>query len=150
MASNEDSKHYLIHQIRRKMGFVETAKEIASYAKSLGHPNILIEKAANGFAVIDILREAGFENIHTFSAGKNSKEQRASTVAYLLDRGDVRFPRTAPAWFEEYVRELTGFPSMRHDDQVDATTMYLAWVTGNQTIDLAAAFRFAGKMAGQL
>jgi hypothetical protein len=42
---------------------------------------------------------------------------------------------------------MTGFPAMRHDDVVDSTAMYLAWVSGNTPIDLANAFRFAGKIA---
>ena len=147
MQSTSSGNHYLIHQIREKMGFVDTAHRIAEYAKNLGTPNILIEKAANGYAVIDILKQGGFENIHEFSTGKNSKEQRASTVSYLFDRGDVVFPKHPPTWFDEYVREMTGFPAMRHDDQVDATTMYLAWVSGNHSVDLAAAFRFAQQMA---
>ena len=147
LENHEDGRHYLLNVIREKMGFVATAKRIAEYARFVGDPNILIERAANGYAVIDILKEAGIENIHEFSTGRNSKEQRASTVSYLFDRGDVVFPKHEPTWFAEYVRELTGFPAMKHDDQVDATTQYLAWVTGNQSINLSEAFRNAGNFA---
>jgi predicted phage terminase large subunit-like protein len=145
--STKNGKHYLINQIREKMGFVDTAKRILDYLRIMGGtPNILIEKAANGYAVIEILSEAGVENIHEFSAGRNSKEQRASTVAYLFDRGDVLYPRQEPKWFEDYKKELLIFPAAPNDDQVDATTQYLAWATGDQSVDLAAALRFAQKL----
>jgi predicted phage terminase large subunit-like protein len=140
-------KHLLDDMVRRKMGFVETAQTILKLAKRYGRPNIIIEKAANGFAVIDILTKAGVENIHEFSAGKNSKEARATTVSYLFDRGDVLFPRKPSYDLDEYIREMTGFPAVRHDDVVDATTMYLAFMAGNTPLNLANAFRFAGTFA---
>ena len=109
----------------------------------------MIEKSASGYAVLEILKEAGVERIFEFKTGRSSKEARASTVSYLFDRGDVRFPRQAP-WLADYISELTGFPAMRHDDQVDATAMYLAWITGEKPMDLYAAFMGAGKMAARI
>jgi phage terminase large subunit-like protein len=35
-------------------------------------------------------------------------------------------PEEAP-WLGEYQRELLGFPSGRHDDQVDSTTQFILW-----------------------
>ena len=111
--------------------------------------SFLIEKSASGYAVLEVLKEAGVERIFEFKTGRASKEQRASTVSYLLDRGDVRFPRHAP-WLTDYIHELTGFPAMRHDDQVDATANYLAWITGEKPFDLYSAFMFADKMAARI
>lgn len=144
-----DGKHYLVDQIRKKMGFVETARTILDVLRYYPRANCLIEKSANGFAVLEILEAAGVERIQEFKAGRNSKEARASTVSYLFDRGDIRFPRSAP-WLNDYIQELTGFPAMRHDDQVDATTNYLAWITGDKPFDLYGAFMFADKMAARL
>jgi predicted phage terminase large subunit-like protein len=144
-----DGKHYLVQQIRKKMGFVETARTILDVLRYYARANVLIEKSASGFAVLEILKEAGVERIFEFKTGRASKEARASTVSYLFDRGDIRFPRRAP-WLEDYIHELTGFPAMRHDDQVDATTQYLAWITGEKPFDLYAAFMFADKMAHRI
>jgi predicted phage terminase large subunit-like protein len=99
--------------------------------------------------VLEILEEAGIERVFEFKTGRNSKEARASTVSYLFDRGDVRFPRHAK-WLDDYIQELTGFPAMRHDDRVDATAQYLAWITGEKPFDLYGAFMFADKMAARL
>jgi len=140
-------KHHMDDQVRKKMGFVDTANVILDLARRYPAPNILIEKTANGFAVLDILAKAGVENVHEFTTGRNSKEARASTVSYLFDRGDVLYPRNPSYDLEEYIREMTGFPSLRHDDVVDATANYLAWISGNTPLDLANAFRFAGTLA---
>jgi predicted phage terminase large subunit-like protein len=110
---------------------------------------VLIEKSASGFAVLEVLREAGVERIFEFKTGRASKEARAATVSYLFDRGDIRFPRRAP-WMDEYIKELTGFPQLRHDDQVDSTTQYLAWITGDKPFDLYSALQGASKMTHRI
>lgn len=144
-----DGKYYLVDVIRKKMGFVETTRKIIDILRYYPRANTLIEKSASGFAVLEVLQAAGIERIFEFKTGRNSKEQRASTVSYLFDRGDVRFPRSAP-WLNEYIQELTGFPAMRHDDMVDSTVNYLAWITGEKPFDLYSAFMFAGKMAKRI
>jgi len=144
-----DGKHYLVDQIRKKMGFVETARTLLDVLRYYPRANCLIEKSASGFAVLEILEEAGVERVFEFKTGRNSKEARASTVSYLFDRGDVRFPRHAP-WMNDFIKELTGFPAMRHDDSVDACVNYLAWITGDKPFDLYGAFMFADKMAARL
>jgi predicted phage terminase large subunit-like protein len=144
-----DGKHYLVDQIRKKMGFVETARTLLDVLRYYPRANCLIEKSASGFAVLEILEEAGVERVFEFKTGRNSKEARASTVSYLFDRGDIRFPRHAP-WMKEFIQEMTGFPAMRHDDSVDACVNYLAWITGDKPFDLYGAFMFADKMAARL
>jgi predicted phage terminase large subunit-like protein len=138
-----------VDQIRKKMGFVETARTILDVLRYYPRANCLIEKSASGFAVLEILKEAGIERVFEFKTGRASKEARAATVSYLFDRGDIRFPRSA-TWMKEYIQEMTGFPAMRHDDQVDATANYLAWITGEKPFDLYGAFMFADKMAARL
>ena len=144
-----DGKHYLVDNIRKKMGFVETARTLMDLLRFYPRANVLIEKSASGFAVLEILKEAGVERIFEFKTSNTSKQARAATVSYLFDRGDIRYPRQA-RWLDEYIKELTGFPAMRHDDQVDATTQYLAWITGEKPFDLYSAFMFADKMAQRI
>jgi hypothetical protein len=43
-------------------------------------------------------------------------------------RGQVLLPADAP-WLATYLQELLGFPTARHDDQVDSTSQALAWLT---------------------
>ena len=131
------------------MGFVETARTLIELLRFYPRANVLIEKSASGFAVLEVLREAGVERIFEFKTGRSSKEARAATVSYLFDRGDIRFPRRAP-WMDEYIKEMTGFPQLRHDDVVDATTQYLAWITGDKPFDLYSALQGAGKFTHRI
>lgn len=45
----------------------------------------------------------------------------------MIQSGRLFLPERAH-WRAEYASELLGFPSARHDDQVDATSQLLAWV----------------------
>lgn len=144
-------RHFLDAMVRKKMGFVETANTILDLVNGpCKNATVLIEKAANGFAVIEILEKAEVPNVEEFSAGKKSKEARASAVSWLFDKERVLFPKNPSYDLDGYVREMTTFPGARHDDVVDATTMYLAWVSGDNTANLANAFRFAGDLARRL
>jgi predicted phage terminase large subunit-like protein len=58
-----------------------------------------------------------------------SKEDRLVVGAERLYSGKVRFPQTAP-WLANLKREITGFPHLAHDDQVDSVTQFLHWVMG--------------------
>lgn len=49
---------------------------------------------------------------------------RLAAQAIKFEEGRVRLPDAAP-WLDEYVRELTGFPGSKYDDQVDSTSQAL-------------------------
>lgn len=55
------------------------------------------------------------------------KVSRAHGVTALFESGRVYFPKSAP-WLADYLHELELFPSSAHDDQVDVTTMALAYM----------------------
>ena len=58
---------------------------------------------------------------------QGDKESRVAGVSSILEEGRVLLPTGAP-WLSEFVKELTGFPSTKHDDQVDSLTQFLAYV----------------------
>jgi predicted phage terminase large subunit-like protein len=151
-----DGKHYLVNMIRKKMGFVESCQRILDAWRYYPRSHLLIEKSASGYAVLEMLykmleeEEVGASGrVHEFKTGRNSKEARASTVSYLFDRGDVRFPRQA-TWMTDVINEMTAFPAARHDDIVDSVCNYLAWITGEKPTDLYSAFLYADKMAARI
>lgn len=51
---------------------------------------------------------------------------RASTQSACFEAGRVVLPRDAP-YLPDYEIELLGFPSAKHDDQVDGTIQFLEW-----------------------
>lgn len=49
---------------------------------------------------------------------------RLAAQSIKFEKGVVHLPSQAP-WLEEYIRELTGFPGTKYDDQVDSTSQAL-------------------------
>lgn len=90
-----------------------------------------VEDKANGPAVVSMLarRVPGLIAVNV----RDSKEARLQAVMPFMQAGNVLLPEdTARPWVGEYVNELTTFPSSTHDDQVDATTLALQKLLGDQ------------------
>ena len=54
----------------------------------------------------------------------SDKLARFAAHSIVFEAGRVLLPSQAP-WLEEYIREITGFPGAKHDDQVDSTSQAL-------------------------
>jgi predicted phage terminase large subunit-like protein len=112
--------YYLIDQVRRRMGFTDTCDAIETLSRKWPKAKKkLVEKKANGAAVIDHLRRklGGFVPIEP-EGGKVSRANRASDV---FETGNVYLPAEAD-WLQEYIDELLAFPQGSADDQVDCTS----------------------------
>ena len=125
---------YLLFQIRKRLDFTETLNAVRRGTAEYPDTIKLVEEKANGAAVINTLRSE-IENIipinsKTFRWSDQSKEARLNAVAPQFAAGNVYLPieETAP-WIPDYVAELTTFPSSRHDDQVDATSQALLYLS---------------------
>ena len=120
---------YLLDQVRRRMGFVETIQSIKTMkAKWPNAYRILIEEAANGSAVIETLKREIGGIVPCRPDG--SKEARAHAAAAQIEAGDVHLPKDAP-WVHDYLEEWVMFPNGTDDDQVDATTQALRKLEGS-------------------
>jgi predicted phage terminase large subunit-like protein len=123
--------YYLISQVRDKMGFTDQQQAIRmmSYAhvKALTK---LVEKKANGAAIIDTLKRE-FSGLIAVEP-KTSKIFRAEAASPLFEAGNVWLPDPSIApWINDYIEELISFPRGSHDDQVDSSTQYLLWAANN-------------------
>lgn len=116
---------YLLDQVRRRMTFTESVHAVkALSAKWPQADQKLIEDKANGTAVLDVLRAqlSGLTPI----VPKESKEARASAIAWAVEAGNVYLPTPELApWSEGLVEEAAAFPQGAHDDQVDTLTQAL-------------------------
>jgi predicted phage terminase large subunit-like protein len=135
---------YILDQERGRWSFTETAakvKELAERARARFPriaPRILIEDKANGPAVIDALKREVSGIIPVEPDG--SKEARAHAVTALFEAGNVLLPdRSLAPWVDEYRLELTRFPSGAHDDQVDATTQALRYLSAGHRLNINPA-----------
>ena len=87
---------------------------------------ILIEDKSSGQSLIQELRATTTLPIIAIEP-EGSKFFRASEVSAMVEAGLVILPYSSP-WISDYEGELFAFPLSVHDDQVDSTSQFLAWV----------------------
>jgi predicted phage terminase large subunit-like protein len=123
---------YLMDQFRghASLGFIGQQMQafIARWPKAVG---ILIEDTAMGPIIKQTLQHLvrGLIPIKP----KGSKRSRLEAVQPLFQGNNVHLPErldgTKDRWVWEYVTELTSFPKGAHDDQVDATSQAVAFLS---------------------
>ncbi|MGJ8510665.1 phage terminase large subunit, partial [Glaesserella parasuis] len=113
-----------------------TAQAIAELRKK--HPRVsrtYIEEAANGAALIDMLKKhfTGIEGVPPMG----SKEARAHAVSWVWEGNCVMLPHPDEApGILQWVQEITSFPDTTtgHDDTVDCMTLALQQLCVRDTI----------------
>lgn len=136
---------YVLENVTKPMTFRETCEAIATLGED-GRVNggllarypecsrVLIEDKANGPAIIDTLRQSISSIIPITPEG--GKESRASAIQPAVESGHVLLPDGAP-WLDDFVHEFASFPVGAKDDQVDALSQTLIYMTA--TMDMARA-----------
>lgn len=130
---------YLLDQVRGRMSFTETCNAIKMMStKWPKATRKLIEDKANGTAVIDALKRkiSGMKPINP----EGGKLVRVHAVEPQWESGNVWVPHPEQApWIKQFREEVTGFPSLAHDDQVDAMSQALTYLEGKSIGRLKAA-----------
>lgn len=111
---------------RHRVSFTEQLLLVCQLNRVYRGAQVLIEAANSGRALIQQLRREHALHV-TPVASRLSKEQRAVSVAALLENGDVCLP-TAAEWLEGFLRELRTFPHGLNDDMVDAFVYGLSFL----------------------
>ena len=119
------SQVYLVDQVRGQWGFNETISQFELLSQR--HPKAfrkLVEKKANGAAVIDVLKNKIQGIIPVEPEG--SKESRFISCQPLYEAGNVFYPNESIApWVLDHKAEILGFPNAKHDDRVDTESQAL-------------------------
>lgn len=97
---------------------------------------ILIEKAANGEAVCEMLEDE-LPGIKLIIANTD-KMSRANACLPTVEAGNIRLRKNAP-WDEQFTAELAAFPTGAHDDYVDAFTQAITEMASDMGGNLANA-----------
>ena len=119
--------YYMIYDLTLRMGAIETCNAIERLANQYRGAMIVIEKAANGFFLTEILRRK-FPVYEFLPAKFGGKEARAESVAPLWETGNVfifdnTYNRT------HYLPEILDFPNSSLKDRVDAMSQALLYYT---------------------
>ena len=123
-----DRGAFLVDQTRGKWAFTDQIRQMIAFTSDARTYNHLVERAANGAAALDLLKDQ-VPGLHPISATRN-KSLRGRAVAPQFEAGTVFFPHPLMpgcSWVHSLIKEVTEFDKGSHDDQVDAMTMALTW-----------------------
>lgn len=120
-----DGKIYLCDIFRAKLQFNELKQMVKKKYLEYNPQGILIEDKASGQILIqDLMREYTLPILKV--RPKLDKLARFVTNLNLFEAGIIHLPSHA-LWVADFIAELTEFPNVSHDDQVDACTQFLNW-----------------------
>lgn len=114
------AQYYVLDLVREKLDVVGTMAMIARMYKRHALSGTVIELAASGYAVYQMMQKK-VPGLIGFKPEK-SKEARAAGVVPLVEAGNVFLPASAP-WLDAFISEFSLFPASKNDDMVDAITM---------------------------
>ena len=120
-----DNRVYLLGFRREQLGFVKTAQAIVDLRKL--HPDvhrIYVEEAANGAAIIDMLKKHYPQIVGVPPLG--SKEARWHAVSWAWDAGQVFLPHPEESpGIQTWIDEITTVPDAPNDDTADCMAIAL-------------------------
>lgn len=131
--NNKDKQFDLIAQRRGQWDYPQLKSQTAALSEIFNHPRILIEKAGVGYALVKDLAREGCSTYGI--TPKDSKEQRVMRVLPAIESERIGIPERAD-WISDFTHEVAAFPAGKHDDQVDAMTQFILWVT-EKRIDIS-------------
>lgn len=150
---------YLLADRTRRMTFHDTCREISAIvAEQPGIKTILIEKKANGAAVIERLEEWVHEGkmrgvMVVALETDGGKAARAYSIVPDVYGGHLYLRDGAPYLAggrdgddQGFVHEFCGFPNGRKDDRVDATTQLFRHYAGVRGFAWASGLKDGGKL----
>jgi predicted phage terminase large subunit-like protein len=124
-----DGKVYLIDVYRQRADYPELRRVVINSYEKYNPNKVLIEDKASGTALIQELKLAGVFGVECYQPNPGTdKMLRFAAQAMKFEKGQVYLP-TEALWLEEYVREITGFPGTKYDDQVDSTSQALDFLS---------------------
>lgn len=124
---------HILDVFRKKLDYPAQRRAFVELAQ-LHHARVcLVEKAANGSPLLADLRNVKAKGVPTPIAviPRGSKIERMSVESHRIEAGDILLPEKAH-WLDDFLAEICAFPGGRHDDQVDALSQLLQWLTRDQ------------------
>jgi predicted phage terminase large subunit-like protein len=124
-----DINFYLLHVYRMRMDFPALKREAKELYERFKPRKVVIEDKASGTSLIQELKREGLYGVEPYQPSPGSdKYMRTAGQSMKFESGQVLLPTNAP-WLDDYIRELTGFPGTKFDDQVDSTTQALDFMS---------------------
>jgi predicted phage terminase large subunit-like protein len=117
-------KVYIREIITGRLGFPDLIAKVKHLYSYYDARVLCIEKAASGQSLIQMLKKEAKIPIEEMKPLK-SKTVRLQAVAPLMEFARVKF--VEGDWIDPFIKELTTFPFVKHDDRTDAFTWALTY-----------------------
>jgi predicted phage terminase large subunit-like protein len=127
--ATDGARHYIIDVLRARLDAVQMRDAAVRLLNAYHVERLLIEDSASGPGLRTMLTQAGFTS-DLRSVGCRNKEERLQKHLHAFVEGRICLLKDQP-WTVEFWNELVRFPIARHDDQVDALTLYLEYMFSN-------------------
>ena len=122
---------YIRDMIAGRWGFPDMVDAVKQNYAFYQAKVLAIEKAASGRSLLQVLRKEAKIPIEEMKPLR-SKTVRLQAVCPLLEGGRVKLVRGE--WTDAFIKELTTFPFVKHDDKTDAFTWALTYYTTNMDV----------------
>jgi predicted phage terminase large subunit-like protein len=131
-----DSRYFLLDVYRQRLDYPTLRRKILDQLDKFKPLTVLIEDRASGTQLIqDLKGEVGHLVKPYNPPPQTDKIMRLHSQTAHFEGGRVLLPSFAP-WLAEYISELTSFPGIKHDDQVDSTTQALDYLSENKGLEV--------------
>ena len=125
-------KHfYVLDVFRQRLEYPDLKKAVLAQRQKHNATQILIEDKASGSQLIPDLKREGVTGVIAYDTANNEKIMRVHAQTAKFEEGLVFLPHQAH-WLQDFIRELTGFPNGKFDDQVDATIQAIEYFSNKK------------------
>ena len=122
----QDRDYYLLDVVRERLEYPFLKKRVVEWHQKHTPDALLIEDKGSGTSLIQDLEQEGIRPIGI--TPEQDKVTRMSAQSARIQAGYVWLPERAP-WLQDFQTEILQFPYGRHDDQVDAMSQFLGWIS---------------------
>lgn len=124
--------YYLLDLVRGRWEAPELRRKMIDLSRNHAVDATLVEDTELGRALSQDLKRTGA--LYTLlQQSRIDKQARLMAQAARFEAGQVFLPREA-SWLADYLGEVLAFPMARNDDQVDATSQALKYLTARTPI----------------
>jgi predicted phage terminase large subunit-like protein len=121
-------RYYLLDMVNERMDIIGTMARMQAKVRQWAPSAVLVEAAANGHAVMQMMKQKIPNMIGIKPAQGGSKTTRVQAVAPIIEAGNFYLPQRA-TWVEPFVSQCALFPASKNDDMIDSVSQALNWST---------------------
>ncbi len=125
------SNYFILDILREKLNYPDLRRRIYQNLLKWGaaEPPIIEDRGSRTSLIQELRGDefAGFPKAIAFKP-EGDKLSRMHAPSAKIEAGHVHVPKHAD-WLDDFFIEITQFPRSRHDDQVDALSQFLCWIS---------------------